>query len=92
VLYSFPRGEWGLARFNGPDTRQSEQFEAIGAKLRSGDRRGGDRPSIPGADCDPGAIPCGNPDNGPTARKKFFPFLYFAASIAVSIAASGCRF
>ncbi|MGO9020479.1 MAG: hypothetical protein ACLQVJ_19240 [Syntrophobacteraceae bacterium] len=39
VLYSFPLGEWELAGFNGPDTRQCEQLEAIGAKLRSGERR-----------------------------------------------------
>ncbi len=35
VLYAFPWGEGELAGFEGPDTWQREQLEAIGAKLRS---------------------------------------------------------
>ncbi len=37
VLYAFPWGEGELAGFDGPDTWQREQLEAIGAKLRGAD-------------------------------------------------------
>ncbi|MGA2403047.1 MAG: hypothetical protein ABSG91_15300 [Syntrophobacteraceae bacterium] len=52
VLYAFAWGKGELAGFDGPDQWQSEQLQAIGAKLRKGVTEGGAHPGCgPTAAC-----------------------------------------